>query len=81
MADACHRAYTVTGDPAWVHGVTAAAAWFRGSNDVGLVMFDGLTGGGYDGLHAERVNLNQGAESTLALVSTMQRAELFESAA
>jgi hypothetical protein len=44
-------------------------------------MFDDLTGGGYDGLHAERVNLNQGAESTLAYVSTMQRAELFESAA
>ena len=81
MADACHRAYTVTGDACWAQGVATAAAWFRGTNDVGLVMFDDLTGGGYDGLHAERVNLNQGAESTLAYVSTMQRAELFESAA
>lgn len=81
MADACHRAYAITGEPAWARGVATAAAWFRGSNDVGLVMTDDRTGGGYDGLHAERVNLNQGAESTLALVATMQRAELFESAA
>ena len=80
MADACQRAYAVTGDPVWARGVAAAAAWFRGGNDVGLMMYDDLTGGGYDGLHAERVNLNQGAESTLAFVSTMQRAELFESA-
>lgn len=81
MADACHRAYALTGDSVWAAGVASAAAWFRGSNDVGLVMVDERTGGGYDGLHAERVNLNQGAESTLALVATMQRAELFESAA
>jgi hypothetical protein len=35
------------------------------------------SGGGYDGLHPDRVNLNQGAESTLAFVSTMQRARSF----
>ena len=74
MADACWRAYTVTEDRAWLHGVELAAAWFAGSNDVGLVMYDRASGGGYDGLHESAVNRNQGAESTLAFISTMQRA-------
>jgi hypothetical protein len=76
MADACARAASITGDPHWETGVTLAVDWFRGANDVGLVMFDAESGGGYDGLHADRVNLNQGAESTLAYVSTMQQARL-----
>ena len=37
-------------------------------------MFDDSSGGGFDGLQPDRVNLNQGAESTLAFISTMQRA-------
>lgn len=77
LADACARAVAVTGDRSWGRGITAAAAWFDGANDVGLVMFDPVSGGGYDGLHADRVNLNQGAESTLALISTRQRAAEF----
>ena len=40
-------------------------------------MWDPLTGGGFDGLHADRVNLNQGAESTLAVISTLQQARRF----
>lgn len=74
MADACWRALTVTGDAAWARGVTAAEAWFRGANDAGVAMFDASSGGAYDGLHRKRPNANQGAESTLALLSTMQRA-------
>jgi hypothetical protein len=74
LADACARARRVTGDSRWSLGITLAAGWFRGINDVGLVMFDEVSGGGYDGLHFDRVNINQGAESTLAYVSTMQRA-------
>jgi hypothetical protein len=78
MADACARAVTVTGDPSWERGVSLAVEWFQGANDAGLVMFDPVSGGGYDGLHVDRVNLNQGAESTLAYVSTMQQARLQE---
>lgn len=81
MADACARAYTLTGDERWARGVEMAAAWFEGDNDIGLVMFDPDTGGGYDGLHRDRVNLNQGAESGLAYVSTVQRAQAFARAA
>jgi len=77
MADACWRAYNITGDQTWAEGVTAAADWFTGSNDLGLPMCDAVSNGGFDGLHSDRVNVNQGAESTLALISTMQRARLF----
>jgi hypothetical protein len=44
-------------------------------------MYDEVSGGGFDGLESHGVNINQGAESTLALVSTMQRARSFLSAA
>ena len=72
MADACHRAYSVTGDHTWLNGIQLAARWFDGDNDAGTPMFDVDSGGGYDGLHATGPNLNQGAESTLALLSTLQ---------
>lgn len=74
IADACARAATVDTDPIWHDGVRAAAAWFLGDNDAGTPMWDARTGGGYDGLHADGVNKNQGAESTLALISTFQQA-------
>lgn len=74
LADACARAAAVTGDRSWAVGVTAAVRWFEGANDAGVVMFDPVSGGGFDGLSATGVNLNQGAESTLAYVSVMQQA-------
>lgn len=76
IADACWRAHQATGDPRWTDGIAAAARWFEGDNDIGAVMYDTRSGGGFDGLNRHGVNLNQGAESTLALVSTMQRARL-----
>lgn len=74
MADACWRAHQLTGDRRWALGVRLAAIWFEGANDAGVPMRDIVTGGAFDGLRADGVNLNQGAESTLALVSTTQRA-------
>ncbi|MEQ8841681.1 MAG: hypothetical protein RIB98_11930 [Acidimicrobiales bacterium] len=75
MADACRRAHAVTGAEEWLHGIDLAARWFAGDNDAATPMWDPLTGGGYDGLQATGANLNQGAESTLALVSTLQHAD------
>ena len=72
MADACHRAHVVTGDSEWLNGVRMAVRWFAGDNDAGVTMRDAASGGGYDGLHASGPNMNQGAESTIALVSTLQ---------
>ncbi|HEX2850959.1 MAG TPA: hypothetical protein VHN98_10415 [Acidimicrobiales bacterium] len=74
LADACARAAAVDGDACWSRGVVAAVAWFLGDNDGGRVMWDPHTGGGYDGLHATGPNRNQGAESTLALLATLQHA-------
>ncbi|WP_432957034.1 glycosyltransferase [Micromonospora haikouensis] len=74
FADACATAATVSGDPGWEAGVRQAVGWFLGDNDVGMRMWDPSTGGGYDGLTPHGPNLNQGAESTLALISTLQQA-------
>jgi hypothetical protein len=74
LADACARASTVDDNRLWDDGVSSAAAWFLGANDGGIVMWDEETGGGYDGLHRAGANLNQGTESTLALLSTLQHA-------
>jgi len=74
LADACARAAVVDASAIWPDTVRAAAAWFMGDNDAGQVMWDPETGGGYDGLHADGVNGNQGAESTLAVISTLQHA-------
>jgi hypothetical protein len=72
LADACARAAVLIPDERWVRGVDIAVAWFLGDNDAGAPMWDPATGGGYDGLRADGPNLNQGAESTLALISTLQ---------
>jgi len=72
LADAAARAAEVTGDDYWEEVIDLTVNWFLGNNDVGLAMINYETGGGYDGLRPTRVNLNQGAESTLAMISTMQ---------
>jgi hypothetical protein len=74
MADACARALSVDDSPTWLDGIRMANAWFDADNDAKVIMWDPATGGGFDGLHAEVANQNQGAESTLALVSTRQQA-------
>lgn len=74
IADACARAYAATGDHSWLGGVRLAASWFLGDNDVGVPMHDPVGGGGYDGLERTGRNDNQGAESTIAAISTLQHA-------
>jgi hypothetical protein len=75
LADACARALEVTGDSRWLAGVDRAVAWFLGGNDTGVALYDSVSGGGCDGLHRHGRNENQGAESTLALISTLQHAD------
>lgn len=72
IAEACARALRVTGDTSWSAGIAAAIAWFDGENDSGHVMIDRRSGGCFDGLRADGVNANEGAESTLALATTHQ---------
>ena len=72
LADACARAVSINPTGPWANGIGGCVDWFQGVNDAGFVMWDPLTGGGFDGLRADGVNRNQGAESTLALLSTLQ---------
>lgn len=72
MADACHRAWTVTGEPAWKRRALQAGRWLLGKNDTNAVLYDIDTGGTFDGLTPDGVNLNQGAESTLAGIGALQ---------
>lgn len=74
IADACARAWEFSGDPRWLLEVERAWEWFLGKNDLGAQMIDPITGGGYDGLTPTGPNLNQGAESTIAMLATAQRA-------
>ena len=75
LADACARAAGVDGDnPRWADGVQRAVAWFLGDNDGSHLMWDPLTGGGFDGLGPLGPNRNQGTESTLALLAALQHA-------
>jgi hypothetical protein len=74
IADACARAHRIAGRQRWADGNELAAAWFLGANDSGTPMHDPVGGGGFDGLERAGRNENQGAESTLALLATLQQA-------
>jgi len=56
-----------------------AFEWFLGSNDLGLELYDAKTGGCCDGLQEDRVNQNQGAESTLSFLLALGEMKLLES--
>ena len=74
IADACARAFDLTGDEKWRDAVALAWAWFEGENDSGTRVYDPDTGAGYDGVTPGGRNDNRGAESTLAALSTRQQA-------
>lgn len=60
------KAWKVTGDKKYFDRMYLSYQWFIGRNDLGISLYDPNTGGAADGLHSEGINLNQGAESTLA---------------
>lgn len=72
---ACIDAYNVTDDEWWYEKAKIVFEWYLGRNDLGLPLYDPITGGCYDALHVDRVNLNQGAESTLSFLLSL--AELY----
>jgi len=68
---ACLEAYRVTGDGRWRSEAWLAFNWFLGDNDLQLPLYDPETGGCRDGLHPDRANQNQGAESTLSFLMAL----------
>jgi len=68
MVSACLEAYRARGDRRWLRRAQWAFGWFLGENHLQHWLFDPLTGGCRDGLHADRPNQNQGAEATLSFL-------------
>ena len=83
MVSACLSTQRVSGDRRWMLEARRAFNWFLGQNQVQQPLYDAETGGCRDGLHADRPNENQGAESTLsfllALVEMRSAAQLAQS--
>jgi hypothetical protein len=77
---ACLQAYSASGDERWLKDAWSAFNWFLGDNDLQIVLYDSSTGGCRDGLHPDRANENQGAESTLAFLMALLEMRLLEDA-
>ncbi len=71
MVSACLEAFRTTSDFWWYEQAQRAFDWFIGWNDLGLELYSPESGGCRDGLHVDRVNGNQGAESTLACLLSL----------
>ena len=78
MVSACLEAYRATSDSWWYEQAQRAFDWFIGWNDLGLELYYPETGGCCDGLHVDRVNRNQGAESTLAFLLSLAEMRLMQ---
>jgi len=77
---ACLQAYRATGEARWRKEAWTAFNWFLGDNDLQIALYDPSTGGCRDGLHPDRANENQGAESTLSfLMALLEMRKLEES--
>jgi glycosyltransferase involved in cell wall biosynthesis len=78
MVSASLAAHRVTGDKNWHKEARRAFDWFLGRNDLNLPIYDPTTGGCRDGLHPDRPNENQGAESSLAFLQAVLELRLAE---
>jgi hypothetical protein len=68
---ACLEVYRLTNERQWLEEAQRVFSWFLGKNDLQVPLYDASTGGCRDGLHADRVNENQGAESTLSFLMAL----------
>ena len=79
VVSACLAAYRATGKGRWRKEAWSAFNWFLGDNDLQIALYDPITGGCRDGLHPDRANENQGAESTLSfLMALLEMSKLEE---
>ena len=65
---ACLEVYRLTEEGLWFEEAQRVFRWFLGKNDLQVPLYDATTGGCRDGLHPDRINENQGAESTLSFL-------------
>ena len=78
MIEACVEAFNVMRDKTWIDNAVMCFNWFLGNNDLNMPLYDPKTGGCRDGLMADGINQNEGAESCLAwLLSLMTLQKLY----
>jgi len=80
VVSACLQAYRATGKGRWRKEAWSAFNWFLGDNDLQIALYDPATGGCRDGLHPDRANENQGAESTLSFLMALLEMRRLEEA-
>jgi glycosyltransferase involved in cell wall biosynthesis len=80
VVSACVQAYRATGKDHWRKEAWCAFNWFLGDNDLQIALYDPTTGGCRDGLHPDRANENQGAESTLSFLMALLEMRKLEKA-
>ena len=68
---ACLEVYRLTEESYWFEEAQRVFRWFLGKNDLQAPLYDATTGGCRDGLHPDRINENQGAESTLSFLMAL----------
>jgi len=68
---ACLEVYRLTEEGYWFEEAQRVFRWFLGKNDLHVPLYDATTGGCRDGLHPDRINENQGAESTLSFLMAL----------
>jgi glycosyltransferase involved in cell wall biosynthesis len=73
------EAFRITQDVMWMNEARSAFEWFLGRNDLGQDLYDPRTGGCCDGLQEDRINRNQGAESTLSFLLALAEMNLLDS--
>lgn len=72
MIEACVEAFNITRHKTWIDSAVMCFHWYLGHNDLNMPLYDPKTGGCRDGLMADGINQNEGAESSLAwLLSLM----------
>jgi hypothetical protein len=69
---ACMHAFRTTGNHRWAEQARRAFTWFLGQNQLQQPLYDPLSGGCRDALHADRINENEGAESTLSFLLALR---------
>jgi len=68
---ACIEVYRLTEESYWFEEAQRVFRWFLGKNDLQVPLYDATTGGCKDGLHPDRINENEGAESTLSFLMAL----------
>ena len=77
MVEAAVDAFYATKDKSYLKSLTTAFEWYLGRNSRKIQMYSPETGGCFDGLASEKVNMNQGAESSISYL--LARLKLEES--